>query len=66
MKKLEKKWRDEARQKADREWYIEKLMDMGLTREEALAKTEPSERPREQFVQHDKYRKRWKPPRMDQ
>jgi len=51
---------------ADREFYVELLMDKGLTREEALAKTEPSEQPREQFVQHDKYRKRWKPPRMDQ
>lgn len=54
------RWRDEARQKADREFYVELLMDKGL------AKTEPSEQPREQFVQHDKYRKRWKPPRMDQ
>lgn len=46
-----------------REFYIELLMDKGLTREEALAKTEPSEQPREQFVPESIHRKRWKPPR---
>lgn len=48
----------------DREWRIEKLMDQGLTRDEALAKTEPNEKPREQFVNEGKFRKRWSPPKM--